>query len=124
MGQRALQQRLLDRLQLLIGDLGTPASRPTATQCPSAVSLPAGVPAAGALARDVQFVGDFGLRSALREQLGGTFPPGLTGRTILGAPLSRLLGAAVGRHGWACSHTNRPPEVVPDFVELEVAVPA
>jgi hypothetical protein len=74
--QRALQQRLLDRLQPLIGDLGTPAGRPTAGQCPSAVSLPAGVPAARTLARDLQLVGDLGLGATLGKQLGGPFPTG------------------------------------------------
>jgi hypothetical protein len=35
--------------------------------------LPAGVPAAGALAGDVEFAGDLGPGAALGEQLGSTF---------------------------------------------------
>jgi hypothetical protein len=66
------------------------------------------MPTVGALARDVQLAGDLGLGTALSEQLSRPFPTGLALGPLLGASLSCLLGAAVGRHGAGCSHTNRP----------------
>lgn len=47
--QRALQQRLLDRLQGSVRHLGTPAGGPTSAQRRGPVGLPAGMPPAGAL---------------------------------------------------------------------------
>jgi hypothetical protein len=73
MGERALLQRLLDRLQLRIGDLGAPAGRPAALESGGSCGLPAGMPAAGALPGDVQLTGDLGLGAPLGEQLSGAF---------------------------------------------------
>ena len=73
---------------------------------PEPLSLPAGVPAAGALARDVQLPGDLGLGAALGEQLGGAFSAGLTLGPLAGPSLSCLLLAAVGRHG---AHASTQP---------------
>jgi hypothetical protein len=106
MRQGALQQRLLDLLQRTVRDLGRPAGRPAALQRRGSLGLPAGVPAAGALARDVQLAGDLGLITALGEQLRGAFPADLSLGPLLGGPLSCLLLAAVGGHGGGCSHTT------------------
>jgi hypothetical protein len=65
MGQRALQQRLLDRLQLRSATWGA-AGRPTRPQRRGPIGLPAGMPAAGALAGDVQFANDLSLGAALQ----------------------------------------------------------
>jgi hypothetical protein len=67
------------------------------------------MPAAGALARDVQLAGDLGLGVALGEQLGGAFPAGLARRPLLDGALSGLLLAAVGRRARGCSHTTTRP---------------
>ena len=69
----------------------------------SACSIPS-----KALAGYVELAGDLGLGAALGEQLGGPFPAGLTLGPLAGPSLSCLLLAAVGRHGQACSYTNRP----------------
>jgi hypothetical protein len=108
MGLGALQQRLLDPLQLVVGDLGAATSRATALEPCGSCGLPTAVPAAGALAGDVQLAGDLGLGPALGEQLGGAFSAGLTLGPLAGASLSCLLLAAVGRHGQGCFHTTRP----------------
>jgi hypothetical protein len=98
MGQGALQQRLLDRLQGSVGDLGAATRRAAGPQRGGAVGLPAGMPAAGALAGDVQLAGDLGLGAAPGEQLGGAFSAGLPCGPLLGGALSCLLLAAVGGH--------------------------
>jgi hypothetical protein len=81
--------------------------RPVGPRVRNAV-VPSGMPAAGALARDVQLAGDLSLGTTLGEQLGGPFPTGLAGGPLLGGPRSGLLLAAVGGHGRGCSHTSRP----------------
>jgi hypothetical protein len=96
------------RSRALSGTLGGAAGRPPALQRRGSCGLPAGVPAAGTLPRDVQLPGDLGLGAALSKQFGGPFPTGLPLDPLAGAALSGLLLAAVGRHGAGCSHTPAP----------------
>src|SRR4029453_3092390 len=78
------------------------------------------MPAAGALARDVQFPGDLDLGAALGEQLGGPLPTGLADGALLGGPGSGLLSAAIGRHYPACSPTSRPPSPQSERINSEL----
>ena len=74
--------RLLDRLQGTVRHLGTPTGGPTSAQRRGPVDLPAGMPPAGALPRDVQLAGDLGLGATLGRQFGGAFPAGLAGGAV------------------------------------------
>jgi hypothetical protein len=66
----------------LSGTFGTPTGRPTSAQRRGPVDLPAGMPPAGALPRDVQLAGDLGLGATLGRQFGGAFPAGLAGGAV------------------------------------------
>ena len=82
MGQRPLQQRLLDPFQRTVGDLGSSTRRAAAAQRRRPCGLPASMPAVGALPGDIQLAGDLGLGATLGRQFGGAFPAGLAGGAV------------------------------------------
>jgi hypothetical protein len=81
-GLGALQQRLLDSVQLRWGQLGRAAGRANAGKAVGAVGLPALVPAADGLAGDAQGAGHLGLVDALLEELGGVQAAALKGVAV------------------------------------------
>jgi hypothetical protein len=79
--------------ELGVRKLGCRAARPAAAQRLGAASLPAGVPDAHGLGRDLELAGDLGLVDAGGEQLGRPQPAGLE-------PVTFLLGRRAARDGW------------------------
>jgi hypothetical protein len=79
--------------ELGVRKLGCRAARPAAAQRLGAALLPAGVPDAHGLGRDLELAGDLGLVDAGGEQLGRPQPAGLE-------PVTFLLGRRAARDGW------------------------
>jgi len=80
-----------DRSGLTVGFSQVLASAPRRRRDPGvtlvqlaivSTDLPAGMPPAAALPRDVQLAGDLGLGATLGRQFGGAFPAGLAGGAV------------------------------------------
>jgi hypothetical protein len=81
-GRRPFEQGLLHAGELLIGKPWRRAARPSAVQGLGTTGLPAGMPDAHGLGRDLELAGDLGLGDAGGEQLGRAQPAGLQAVTF------------------------------------------
>ena len=81
-GGGAVQERLFDGGELGVRQPGRRAAGPATAQGVAPAGLPAGVPDADRLGRDLELAGDLGLADAGGEQLGRAEPAGLQAVTF------------------------------------------